>query len=608
MLLRRATLAVGVGAALWGLLIILAHGGQVQRLGLKLSSRHPFLLFWGGVAILAACAWQWRPAILDRAVDLSTAQAAAAAAVISLIAGAASVHFGSTVVGGADSYGYLSQAGLWQQRELLIRGDIIRQSPWPLAVETWAPLGYRPAAGRIDAVAPLYPPGLPLIMAGLQQVFGYCGAFFIVPIAAAGCVALTFVLGLRIFNRPMPSLWAAALVASSPVFLFQAMNPMTDVPVTAAWTLVLVLVVFDWPLAAGVAIAAALAIRPNLVLLAVAVGLWMALIDWQAWRSARRAPSRTIRLVIGAAPAAIAIAWFNRYLFGSPLVSGYGSLESLYALSHLPRNVSQFTTWVFESQTPIVIASVVFFVVPSWIGETRVPFPRVLLGGAILAVLLSYLFYLPFDGWTYLRFLLPMWPPLMLATTVAIDAAARRWSTRAGALPQLLAVVGMALAVWRGSAVAVERGTFELWRGERKYVDVGRYLSERTDASAVILSFQHSGSIRLYGDRLTMRWDQLDVVWLDRVVEYLVSVGRHPYIVVDGQEAQLFRELFGAHGQLGRLDWTPMAVLHRRQPVLIFDAGDRSARRTEAIADSGSGPAGWRCTLPQRWPPRLRME
>jgi hypothetical protein len=29
---------------------------------------------------------------------------------------------------------------------------------------------------------------------------------------------LTFVLGLRIFDRPMPSFWAAALVASSPVF------------------------------------------------------------------------------------------------------------------------------------------------------------------------------------------------------------------------------------------------------------------------------------------------------------------------------------------------------------------------------------------------------
>src|SRR6185295_15164902 len=181
-------------------------------------------------------------------------------------------------------------------------------------------------------------------------------------------------------------------------------------------------------------------------------------------------------------------------------------------------------------------------------------------------------------------------------------------SPGAGALPQVLALACVALAVWRGIGIAVERGTFNLWRGERKYADVGRYLSDHTDARAVILSFQHSGSIRLYADRLTLRWDQLDVAWLDRAIEYLISVGRDPYIVVDGDEAKLFRELFGKQNQLGRLDWTPMAALQRREPVLIFDAADRRARQTEAIADSGEGPAGWRCSQPQRWPPRLRME
>jgi hypothetical protein len=135
--------------------------------------------FWGGVAILAVHVWMWRPALLNRTIELSVL-AAAATAVVALLTGAASVHFGSTVVGGADSFGYLSQAGLWQQRELLVaatssgnprgrsrsrrgrRSDIVR----------------RPAASR---VAPLYPPGLPLLMAGVQQAFGYCAAFVIVP-------------------------------------------------------------------------------------------------------------------------------------------------------------------------------------------------------------------------------------------------------------------------------------------------------------------------------------------------------------------------------------------------------------------------------------------
>ena len=66
------------------------------------------------------------------------------------------------------------------------------------------------------------------------------------------------------FDRPGIALWGAALVATSPVFLYQLMNAMSDVPVTAAWTLALVLTIARRPLAAGLAMSAAIAIRPNL--------------------------------------------------------------------------------------------------------------------------------------------------------------------------------------------------------------------------------------------------------------------------------------------------------------------------------------------------------
>jgi hypothetical protein len=605
--LRRLTLASGAAAALWGFLIIRAGDGQVEILGLKLSSRHPFLLFWGGVAMLALHAYLWHPAIGRRVSVLATPsrrQALVAVAIVAILAGAASARWGSTIAGGADSYGYVSQAGLWRQGSLLIRGDIIRQSPWPLAIETWAPLGYRPAHGRVDAIAPLYPPGLPIVMALFQLVLGYCGAFLVVPLSAAATVALTFALGLRVLNRPAPALWAALLVAASPVFLFQAMNPMTDVPVTAAWTLALVLLAAEWTLAAGMAMAIALAIRPNLILLAAAAFAWTALCDWRSFKNSGRVSARTLRLGIGVAPAVIGIAWFNAYLYGSPLISGYGSLESLYSASHVSKNVSQFLTWLLETQTPIVLASAVFFVAPRWfVDAIRIPLPRVLFGGVMLGVALSYLFYIPFDGWTYLRFLLPMWPVLMLSTAFSLDAASRRWPTAAS---RVLVLACVALATWRGIGIAEARGSFDVWRGERKYVDVGRYLADRTDSRAVILSFQHSGSIRLYTDRLTLRWDQLDVAWLDRAVEHLISIGRHPYIVVDGDEAPLFRRLFGNLNRLGALDWTPMAVLPRPH-VEIYDAGDRSARETDVITESDRTSGGW-CEQPQRWPTPLRME
>ena len=86
------------------------------------------------------------------------------------------------------------------------------------------------------AIVPLYAPGLPLLMALGQAIFGFCGAFFVVPLCAALTIWLTYAVGRRVFDRPGIALWGAALVAASPVFLYQSMNAMSDVPVTAACT------------------------------------------------------------------------------------------------------------------------------------------------------------------------------------------------------------------------------------------------------------------------------------------------------------------------------------------------------------------------------------
>src|SRR5262249_649726 len=84
---------------------------------------------------------------------------------------------GAMGAGGADSYGYLSQAESGGRLSLIARQPIVRSSPWPDAAETWAPLGYRPSPHERDAIVPIYPPGLPLLMAAAQAVAGFCGAF-----------------------------------------------------------------------------------------------------------------------------------------------------------------------------------------------------------------------------------------------------------------------------------------------------------------------------------------------------------------------------------------------------------------------------------------------
>jgi len=506
----------------------------------------------------------------------------------------AAIHWGSTVGGGADSYGYVSQAGLWLQGRLSIQQDIVRASPWPLAAETWAPLGYRPDPREADRIVPLYPPGLPIAMAMSQRIGGYCAAFLVVPICGFLTVLLTYALGRRWVAGSAVALAAAALVATSPIFLYQLMNPMTDVPVTAMWTLAVFLAVRGEPLASGLAAGAAILIRPNVAPVALAIAAWLIATRGRVWRFA-----------IGVAPAVVAVAAVNRVLYGSPWTSGYGTAGDLYAIAHWRRNLSQFAGWIADTQTPIVVVAALYFAIPWIVRDVRIPRPRLLAGGFIAATLASYLFYFPFDAWWYLRFLLPMWPIFMLLLAAAIDAIVCRFVPRAALA--VFAIVVLALAV-NGLRVARNRYAFDVGRAERRYVDVARFIIGHTDPEAVILSAQHSGTLRLYAGRLTLRYDQLDAAWLDRVVEYLRANGRRPYFVLEGAEISAFTDRFGALNELGRLTWRPMARFSDPE-IAIYDAVDRrSTDEPLAIAAAASRRAGWRCDPPYVWPTPLRMK
>jgi hypothetical protein len=516
----------------------------------------------------------------------------AIALLLSIAALAAGLRYGAMVAGGADSYGYISQAGYWQRGSVVVQQDVMRPSPWPGAPLTWAPLGYRPSPNRPDAIVPLYAPGLPLLMAMFQSVGGFCAAFLVVPLCGALTVFFTYELGYRVFGRPGIALWGAALVATSPVFLYQLMNAMSDVPVTAAWTLALVLAIARRPLTAGLAMSAAIAIRPNLAPLAALLCLWTASSD--GWRAARH-------FAIGTAVSVVGIGLFNARIYESALTSGYGTTADLYAWQHFSTNVRQFGGWLVAVETPVVALAGLFFVAPALLPPPAIPRARLLLGGSIAIVWLSYVFYQPFDAWWYLRFLLPMWPVMMLLTAAALESIAHRWLRRFSAVA-LIAMV--AVLAGHGLSVAADRHAFDLGRSERRYLDVARFVGSHTDPGAVILSVQHSGSLRLYADRLTLRYDALDPLWLDRVVAYLQSTGRRPYYVLDGAEVDAFKTRFGGTNAMGRLDWPPMATLGGT--IAIYDPLDRRPDDSPLSIASTRG-THLLCDPPQSWPPVLRI-
>jgi hypothetical protein len=357
------------------------------------------------------------------------------------------------------------------------------------------------------------------------------------------------------------------------------------------------------PLAGGLASSVAIAIRPNLLPLSALLLVWVAVNTYDGERNIRRALWSACGFGLCLVPAVAGIAWLNAHLYENAWTSGYGTTSDYYALSFLTTNARQFATWIADVETPLVALAGLYFVAPRLFPETRVPHPRLLLGGTIAVVTLSYLFYLPFDVWWYLRFLLPMWPVMMLLTAAALDVIARRWLRPV--YPAALALF-VALLAGHGFYVAVTRYAFALGRAERRYVDVAHFIANYTEPDAVIFSVQHSGSLRVYAGRLTLKYDVLDPEWLDRSVAYLQSIGRRPYFVLDGGEADAFTQRFAAASPLGRLDWPPLATLG--DVVAVYDPLDRRPGSKPMSIPRTSRPRDWICDPPQNWPPVLRMK
>ena len=86
-----------------------------------------------------------------------------------------------------------------------------------------------------------------------------------------------------------------------------------------------------------------------------------------------------------------------------------------------------------------------------------------------------------------------------------------------------------------------------------------------------MLSVQHSGSVRYYANRTTLRYDWLEEGALDGALRDLAAKGRPAYLVVDDWEEKEFRDRFSPANRAGRLDWAPVARISSSPEVRIFE-------------------------------------
>jgi hypothetical protein len=538
---------VGVASALaiaWAGLVWIGGGTAIAVAGLRVSSTDPIrpLVAAALLAVIYILTSGRQRVCEDAALARRLATASRLAAVLAAAIGVIAIAQSSYTASGADAYAYVTQADLLLTGTLTVPVPIANEVPWPAPLSTFVPFGYA-AVAHESAIASAVGPGLPLLMALFKAIGGHPALFLVVPITAAWLVWSTFAIG-RTLGSSSLGLGAAWLTATSPAFLTMVKEPMSDVPAAAFWALATwkALDASRWStVVSGVAAAIAILIRPNLVPLAAVLGVWML---WsRAEDSVARARHRLRSLVVFSIPvvlACVVIASINQALFGSPLASGYGATEQLFSAANVPTNIRRYGAWLAETQTPLAFAGIIALIVPTthlwpargaWRGA-------VLLASIAVVVFAMYAFYLPFDAWWFLRLLLPAWPALCIGTAALIAAASRFAGTRAREV-QVVALIALGLYT---ALLASRLQVFPDNEGERRYATVAELVRQTTDPSSIILASIHTGPVRYYAGRDTMRFDLLNEEWLDRAITWLTEHGRHPYILIEDWERPISRD------------------------------------------------------------------
>ncbi len=569
--------ALGLAAAalIWALILAFYSGFDFNVGGLRITTNEPLRpLILAGLALLVFTLTNG----VERTHALWMAQAGrvrdgVVAAVLTAGVVYAGIAHNTAVASGPDQYGYVSQADLWLTGELHVPQPWAEHVPWPTKRWSFAPLGYRPIEvdGRWENV-PTYSPGLPLLMAAAKRAGGQEAMFLLVPLFGGIAVLGTWGIGRRL-GHSRAGLIAAWLVATSPAFLLHLTVPMSDVATAGAWTAAVYVLIGRPTVAAaasaGAIVGLALLIRPNLFILAAIAGGYVLFRRMPPEAGAGQRVARAVAFGLPVAAACVTIGAIYQWLYGSPFISGYGRFSDQFAWAHILPNLYNYFSWLVETQTVVALAGMAVVCVPIrrlWPDvEDRRVFGMIAL--MVLTVWALYIAYLVFDNLRYLRFLLLTWPFIMLG--VGTIAVALMRPNRPGlTLSTIAAVITLGIAGWRHGA---REGAFNAWESDRRFIALADIVRERTPPNSAVLAMIHSGSLRYYGGRMTIRYDILDPDWLDRGVAWLTERGVHVYLLLEEWEMKPFADRFAGQELAARIKSAPIVEYRHHEKVRLFD-------------------------------------
>ncbi len=588
--MRRALLVVSAVLLTWAA-VVLATGGVDWRIaGIAFRSRDASRPIGAAILLLAIYVVAYRAQVvrdLERFAALIPRAAPIAAVICAITLFLVALRFGTFTAGGADAYGYISQAYAWMRGTLPRAEPLPLTFPWPSSDASLAPLGYRPGPAP-HTIVPTYAPGLPWLMA-IATVVGPCGPFLVVPLCAAALVWVTFALGCKA-SGPGTALMAALLITTAPVVVFQSLWPMSDVPAGVFWTAATVFSLGNSRgsvAAAGLCTAAGLLVRPNLVLLPIVL-----LAHRATTARGSAALMRGALFCAPIAPVVVIVAALNTMWYGGPLNTGYGASAEIYSIGNIVPNLKLYASWLWQSQSALLLFALVPFV-PPFRRATNHASARLLLA-MFAATVLCYVPYAQFESWWYVRFFLPALPALIVLMSLGIVLVGARMPAPWGAL---LVVILTGGEIAYGVRFSATHGLFgPVQQSEQRYADVAAHLARALPGEAIVLSVQHSGSVRYYGGRPTIRWDMIDRAWAGRMVEEIERAGLHPYLLIEDFELPQFREWFGLSAD-ALPPWPLVARMREHGGVSLYDMSSTARRDVIPVAlTPGTAP---RCLAPR---------
>jgi len=458
-------------------------------------------------------------------------------------------------VGGSDSSGYMNLAtGLARGTPVVPVPGLEELGLGPEWQRYFMPLAFVPGPDP-GTMAPMYPPGYPLLLAAFATLFGWTAGPFLVPAFFAGLgVGLLYLLG-RLLGLGAPIAAAgAAVLAAWPVYVFTGIQLMSDT-VATAWCLGAVVLAVastrvhrgaDWAAAGcGAVFVFSVLIRPTNVLLAPALATMLL-----------PSPRRIILFLLGGLPVGIPWLAYNHYLYGHALATGYASLlTNQLALANFAPRFAHYGRWL-ATTLPLPLAAWLILPVNRWISVRT----RLLIGLWGGAYILFYCFYGPYETWWYLRFLAPGVPAIILGGGLTLQSWQQRhtksWQQ---AVAVVAAVVTLGVAVEQGRRLGVLRSV----EPQMSFVRGTDWIASLPQP-VMLASMQFSGAVFHYSEAIPVRWDHFNPSAFDYLRRRTELRGYRWYALLWRGEAPMLSERMPGRWQ--QIQGLPHASLWRLPP------------------------------------------